>query len=117
MPRIRNFKDKQLYTVELNANYGVFTPLLDKAADLDIIEEHWDDMFHLATSLKERTASAHVITSGLRFKAYYEGRDTLMKFGFLIVGVVLFRGQFTFVNKAIEARNKKIKRSERAIKN
>ena len=33
MPRIRDLKDQQLYQVERNVNYGVFTPLLNKTAD------------------------------------------------------------------------------------
>nr|WP_217358042.1 Tn3 family transposase [Alteromonas pelagimontana] len=51
--------------MERNVNYGVFTPLLNKTADLDIIEEQWDEMIHVATSLKERTAPAHVIVERL----------------------------------------------------
>ena len=65
MPRIRDLKDQQLYRVERNVNYGVFTPLLNKTADLDIVEEQWDEMIHVATSLKERTAPAHVIVERL----------------------------------------------------
>ena len=33
--------------------------------DMDIVEEQWDEMIHVATSLKERTASAHVIVERL----------------------------------------------------
>jgi TnpA family transposase len=61
MPRIRDLKDQQLYRVERHVNYGVFTPLLNKTVDLDIIEEQWDAMVHVAQSLKERTTPAHVI--------------------------------------------------------
>ena len=42
MPRIKDLKDQQLYRVDRTVNYGVFTPLLNKTADLDIIEEQWD---------------------------------------------------------------------------
>lgn len=65
MPRIRDLKDQQLYRVDRNVNYGVFAPLLNKTADLDIIEEQWDAMIHVAQSLKERTAPAHVIVQRL----------------------------------------------------
>lgn len=65
MPRIRDLKDQQLYRVERNVNYGVFTPLLNKTADLEIVEEQWDEMIHVVTSLKERTAPAHVIVERL----------------------------------------------------
>ncbi len=65
MPRIRDIKDQQLYRVDRSANYGVFTPLLNKTADLDIIEEQWDAMIRVALSLKKRTAPAHVIVQRL----------------------------------------------------
>lgn len=65
MPRIRDLKDQQLYRVDRNVNYGVFAPLLNKTADLDIVEEQWDAMIHVAQSLKERTAPAHVIVQRL----------------------------------------------------
>ena len=65
MPRIRDLKDQQLYRVERNVNYGVFTPLLNKTADLDVLEEQWDEMIHVAQSLKERTAPAHIIVERL----------------------------------------------------
>jgi TnpA family transposase len=65
MPRIRDLKDQQLYKVERNVNYDVFTPLLNKTADLNIVEEQWDEMIHVAQSLKERTAPAHVIVERL----------------------------------------------------
>lgn len=65
MPRIRDLKDQQLYRVERNVNYGVFTPLLNKTVDLNIIEEQWDEMILVAKSLKERTAPAHVIVERL----------------------------------------------------
>ena len=65
MPRIKDLKDQQLYRVDRTVNYGVFTPLLNKTADLDIIEEQWDAMIHVSQSLKERTAPAHVIVERL----------------------------------------------------
>nr|WP_283666545.1 Tn3 family transposase [Escherichia coli] len=65
MPRIKDLKDQQLYRVDRTVNYGVFTPLLNKTIDLDIIEEQWDAMIHVSQSLKERTAPAHVIVEML----------------------------------------------------
>lgn len=65
MPRIKDLKDQQLYRVDRTVNYGVFTPLLNKTADLDIIEEQWDAMIHVSQSLQERTAPAHVIVERL----------------------------------------------------
>jgi len=65
MPRIRDLKDQQLYRVDKNASYGVFTPLLNKTANLDIVEEQWESMIRVAQSLKNRTAPAHVIVQRL----------------------------------------------------
>lgn len=61
MPRIRDLKDQQLYRVDKQTDYGVFTPLLIKTADLDIVEEQWEEMIRVVISLKQRTAPAHVI--------------------------------------------------------
>jgi TnpA family transposase len=65
MPRIRDLKDQQLYRVEKNADYGIFTPLLNKTADIDIVVEQWESMIHVAQSLIHRTAPAHVIVQRL----------------------------------------------------
>ncbi len=50
MPRIRDLKDQQLYRVEKNADYGIFAPLQNKTADIDIVVEQWE-MIHVAQSL------------------------------------------------------------------
>ncbi len=65
MPRIRDLKDQQLYKAEKEKDYGVFNPLLTKTADADIVEEQWDMMIRVTSSLKKRTAPAHVIVERL----------------------------------------------------
>lgn len=65
MPRIRDLKDQQLYRVDKNFDYGLFTPLLNKSADLYIVEEQWDAMIHVALSLKQRTVPAHLVVQRL----------------------------------------------------
>jgi TnpA family transposase len=65
MPRIRDLKDQQLYRVDRFGDYGVFTPLLTKTADLTIVEEQWEEMIRVALSLKQRTAPAHVVVQRL----------------------------------------------------
>ena len=65
MPRIRDLKDQQLYKVDKNHDYGIFTPLLTKTADIDIVEEQWEEMLRVVLSLKQRTAPAHVIVRRL----------------------------------------------------
>jgi TnpA family transposase len=65
MPRIRDLKEQQLYRVDRHVDYGVFTPLLTKTADLDIVVEQWEAMMRVALSLKQRTAPAHIIVQRL----------------------------------------------------
>ena len=65
MPRIRDLKDQQLYGLEKQGNYGVFSPLLNKTVDLDRIEEQWEAMVRVAISLKQRTCPAHLIVQRL----------------------------------------------------
>jgi TnpA family transposase len=65
MPRIRDLKDQQLYRVDRQVDYGVFTPLLTKTADLALVEEQWEAMARVALSLRQRTAPAHVVVQRL----------------------------------------------------
>ncbi len=65
MPRIKDLKDQQLYRSEKNEDNGIFSPLLNKTVDMDIIEEQWDQMIRVAISLKKRTAPAHIIVQRL----------------------------------------------------
>jgi TnpA family transposase len=65
MPRIRDLKDQQLYRVDRQFDYGVFTPLLTKTADLDLVEEQWEAMLRVTLSLKQRTVPAHIVVQRL----------------------------------------------------
>ena len=72
MPRIRDLKDQQLYRVNKSENidYGVFTPLLNKTVDLDIVKEQWESMMHVVISLK-------LITLHCKYRAYHYGINAL----------------------------------------
>lgn len=65
MPRIRDLKDQQLYRIDKNFDYGVFTPLLNKTANVDIVAEQWLAMLHVAISLKQQTVPAHIVVQRL----------------------------------------------------
>jgi len=65
MPRIRDLKDQQLYRINKEVSYGEFDALLTKTADIDIVEEQWEAMIRVATSLKKRTTPAHVVVQRL----------------------------------------------------
>ena len=65
MPRIRDLKDQQLYRIDKTFDYGIFTPLLNKRAIIEIVQEQWEAMLHVALSLKQRTVPAHVVVQRL----------------------------------------------------
>jgi len=65
MPRIRDLKDQQLYRVNKEIDYGVFSPLMNKTADINIVEEQWETMIRVALSLRKQTAPAHLIVQRL----------------------------------------------------
>ncbi len=65
MPRIRDLKDQQLYRINKDFDYGVFTPLLNKSANIDIVVEQWTAMLRVVLSLLHRTVPAHVVVQRL----------------------------------------------------
>jgi len=65
MPRIRDLKDQQLYKLDAKDHMGDFNVLIRKTANLNLIEEQWDQMVRVAASLKERLTPAHVIVQRL----------------------------------------------------
>ncbi|KAA3654992.1 MAG: Tn3 family transposase, partial [Chloroflexi bacterium] len=65
MPRIRDLKDQQLYRINKDVDYGVFTPLLNKSANIDIVVEQWSAMLRVVLSLLRRTVPAHVVVQRL----------------------------------------------------
>ena len=65
MPRLKDLPDQQLYRTVKEENSSVFSPILNKTADLDIIEEQWESMIRVAQSLKEKTTPAHIVVQRL----------------------------------------------------
>ncbi len=65
MPRIRDLKDQQLYRIDKDLDYNIFTPLLNKTADTYVVEEQWEEMIRVAFSLKQRTVPAHIVVQRL----------------------------------------------------
>jgi len=65
MPRIRDLKKQQLYKVNRDYNGGIFSPLLKKSVNLNLIAEQWDAMIRVAVSLKNKTVPAHIIVQRL----------------------------------------------------
>lgn len=73
-PRLRDFPDRRLITIEPAGSYPDLAPLLGKGVRTDIIREHWDDVLRLVASLK----LGHVAPSTmLRKLAAYERQNQL----------------------------------------
>src|SRR3954466_2364035 len=65
MPRIKDLPDQVLYRVDRGADYGPLRPLLRNAVDTALIVEQWDQLVHIAASLKDRLAAANVVMQRL----------------------------------------------------
>jgi TnpA family transposase len=65
MPRLRGLADQQLYKVDRGTAYGRLEPLFRGAIDAELIREQWDQLVRIASSLRQRTAPAHVVVQRL----------------------------------------------------
>ncbi len=55
MPRIRNLKKQHLYKPDKNIAADIFSPLMKKSVNLNLIAEQWDAMMRVAISLINKT--------------------------------------------------------------
>ncbi|MEZ4447274.1 MAG: Tn3 family transposase [Polyangiaceae bacterium] len=66
MPRLKDLKHQRLYKLNRSLSYGEIDPLFRGAPiDADLIREQWDNLVHVAASVRDRTAPAHVIQQRL----------------------------------------------------
>lgn len=66
MPRIKDLKDQQLYRINRNIKYGSLDLIFRGGLiELSLIRGQWDEIVRLMSSLKNRTAPAHVIVERL----------------------------------------------------
>jgi TnpA family transposase len=65
LPRLRSLADQTLYKVDRGASYGRLEPLFRGAVDTELIREQWDQLVRIASSLRQRTAPAHVVVQRL----------------------------------------------------
>lgn len=73
-PRLRDFPDRRLTSIELPANYSGILPLLGKRARVDIIQQHWGEIIRLVASVKSGQVAPSVI---LRKLAAYERQNQI----------------------------------------
>ena len=65
MPRLKDLPDHQLYKLDEAESCGGLDTLLRQRISTDLIREQWDQLVRVATSLRNRTAPAHVILERL----------------------------------------------------
>ena len=65
MPRLKDLSDQQLYKVDRTRSYGAIDPLFRATIDVALLREQWDPLVRVATSLRARSAPAHVVLDRL----------------------------------------------------
>ena len=65
MPRLKDLKDQQLYRLNRSDSFGDLHRLFRGTVDAALMREQWDQLVRLASSLKTRTAPAHVVLERL----------------------------------------------------
>ena len=54
-PRLRDFADRRLASLEPASAYGDLAPLLGRRVKVEVIREHWDEVLRLVSSLRAGT--------------------------------------------------------------
>jgi TnpA family transposase len=73
-PRIRDLADKRLYVPGNPSQWRALEPLIGASINLKLIEQHFDDILRLASSIKQGTVTASLI---LRKLAAYPRQNSL----------------------------------------
>lgn len=73
-PRLRDFPDRKLASIEPPGSYKDLLPLLGRRIKVDAIREHWDEVVRLVASLKTGTVAPSTMLKKL---AAYERQNQL----------------------------------------
>ena len=73
-PRLRDFPDRKLASIEPATAYPTLQPLLGRRIKVDVIREHWHEVVRLVASLKAGTVAPSAM---LRKLAAYERQNQL----------------------------------------
>jgi TnpA family transposase len=65
MPRLKDLKDQQLYRIDRASSHGAVEVLYRGTVDLALIRDQYDALVRIASSLRNRTAPAHVVLERL----------------------------------------------------
>lgn len=60
-PRIRDLGDKRLYSIEKATEYPGLAPLLGGTVNVKQIEQHWDEILRLTSSIRQGTVTASLM--------------------------------------------------------
>ena len=71
-PRLRDFPDRRLASIEPATAYPTLQPLLGRRIKVDVIREHWHEVVRLVASLKAGTVAPSAM---LRKLAAYERQN------------------------------------------
>ncbi|MCB2013203.1 MAG: Tn3 family transposase [Geminicoccaceae bacterium] len=69
-PRIRNLRDRRLYTFKTITTYPTLRPIIDGRINIRLLRETWDDLLRFAASLQNGSIDA--ATALKRLAAYPE---------------------------------------------
>ncbi len=64
-PRMRDLPDKKLYTFEPTLPNSAIAPLLGDKINIKLIEESWDEILRLASSIRTGTVTASLMLKKL----------------------------------------------------
>ena len=73
-PRIRDLADRRLYTIEAPTSYPGLEPLIGGMIQLKRLEDHWDDILRVLTSIRLGTVTASLL---MRKLAAYPRQNAL----------------------------------------
>jgi TnpA family transposase len=65
MPRLKDLKDQQLYRIDRSSAHGAVDVLYRGTVDVALIRDQYDTLVRIASSLRNRTAPAHVVLERL----------------------------------------------------
>jgi TnpA family transposase len=65
MPRLKDLKDQQLYRIDRGSSHGAVDVLYRGTVDVALIRDQYDALVRIASSLRNRTAPAHVVLERL----------------------------------------------------
>ena len=65
MPRLKDLKDQQLYRVDRASSFGILEPVFRGTVNVGLLLDQWDQLVCLVSSLRSRTAPAHVVLDRL----------------------------------------------------